>query len=108
MIENKHPNLIKELTPLPSEFPKRLLEKLKAIREPYDLSAVEPLKSLDAATIESYKSGQLDLPVSVLHAYAKLAGIPIENLVRTLLTSPAQETPSIIKTLGVERSLRNG
>jgi hypothetical protein len=47
MIENKHPNLIKELTPLPSEFPKRLLEKLKAIREPYDLSAVRGSRGLD-------------------------------------------------------------
>jgi hypothetical protein len=63
-----------------SGFPKRLPEKLKAIRERYDLSASDPLQSLDAATIEAYESGELDLPVSVLFAYAKLAGIPIENL----------------------------
>jgi hypothetical protein len=37
------------------------------------------LRSLDAATIDAYESGELDLPVSVLFAYAKLAGIPIEN-----------------------------
>ena len=60
------------------DFPKRLPEKLKTIRERYDLSASDPLKSLDAATIEAYESGEIDLPVSVLHAYAKLAGIPVE------------------------------
>jgi hypothetical protein len=62
-------------------FPKRLPEKLKAIRERYDLNASDPLKSLDAATIEAYESGEIDLHVSVLHAYAKLAGIPVENLI---------------------------
>lgn len=63
-----------------SDFPQRLPGKLKAIRERYDLSASDPLRSLDAATINAYESGELDLPVSVLLAYAKLAGIPIENL----------------------------
>jgi hypothetical protein len=38
------------------------------------------LRSLDAETIEGYESGEVDLPVSVVIAYAKLAGIPIENL----------------------------
>lgn len=62
------------------DFPKLLPEKLKAIRERYDLTLAEPLKSLDAATIEALESGEADLPVSVLFAYAKLAGIPVENL----------------------------
>jgi hypothetical protein len=63
-----------------SDFPEKLPEKLKAIRERYDLTLADPLKSLDAAIIEAYESGELDLPVSVLFAYAKLAGIPVENL----------------------------
>jgi len=63
-----------------ADFPKLLPQKLKAIRERYDLTAAEPLKSLDAATIEAYESGEADLPVSVVFAYAKLAGIPVENL----------------------------
>jgi transcriptional regulator with XRE-family HTH domain len=63
-----------------SDFPEKLPAKLKAIRERYDLTLAEPLKSLDAATIEAYENGEADLPVSVLFAYAKLAGIPVENL----------------------------
>lgn len=63
-----------------SDFPEKLPEKLKAIRERYDLTLAEPLKSLDAATIEAYESGKADLPLSVLFAYAKLAGVPVENL----------------------------
>ena len=47
-----------------ADFPEPLPKKLKAIRERYDLSAAEPLKSLDAATIQAYESGELDLPVS--------------------------------------------
>jgi hypothetical protein len=69
------------MTFMPSDFPTRLPEKLKAIRGRYDLTLAEPLRSLDAATIEAYESGEIDLPVSVLHAYAKLAGIPVENLI---------------------------
>ena len=61
-------------------FPQLLPEKLKQIREPYDLRLADPLKSLDAATIEAYESGEADLPVLVVIAYAKLAGVPIENL----------------------------
>lgn len=63
-----------------TDFPKRLPEKLKRIRERYDLTLAEPLKSLDAATIEAFENGDVDLPLSVLFAYAKLAGIPVENL----------------------------
>lgn len=64
-----------------ADLPKRLPEKLKAIRERYDLTLAEPLKSFDRATIEAYESGDLDLPLSVLFAYAKLAGVPVENLI---------------------------
>lgn len=60
-----------------TDFPKLLPEKLKRIRTRYDLRAMEPLKSLDAATVEAYERGDLDLPLSVLFPYAKLAGIPI-------------------------------
>jgi len=46
----------------------------------YDLSAVEPLPPLDPATIDAYESGELEPPLSVLLAYAKTVGIPVENL----------------------------
>ncbi|HET8669473.1 MAG TPA: hypothetical protein VFM05_02265 [Candidatus Saccharimonadales bacterium] len=35
---------------------------------------------LDAATIEAYEIGDKDVPLLVLFAYAKLAGIPVANL----------------------------
>ncbi len=63
-----------------NDFPQQLPEKLKRIRERYDLSLADPLKSMDAATIEAYESGEVDLPLSVLFAYVKLAGVPVENL----------------------------
>jgi hypothetical protein len=46
----------------------------------YDLSAAEPLPPLDPATIDAYESGASEPPLSVLLAYAKMAGIPVENL----------------------------
>lgn len=64
-----------------TEFPKRLPEKLKAIREQYDHSLTELLKPFDAQTIAAYETGASDLPLSVLFAYAKAAGIPVENLI---------------------------
>jgi hypothetical protein len=57
-------------------FPKRIPEKLRAIRERYNLT--EPV---DAAAIEAFERGDVDLPVSMLVAYAKLAGVPVENLI---------------------------
>jgi transcriptional regulator with XRE-family HTH domain len=44
-------------------------------------AGAEPSKSLDAATIDQYEKGNVDLPLSVLLAYARLAGIPVENLI---------------------------
>ena len=64
-----------------SHFPKRLPEKLMAIRERYDLTAAEPSKSLDASTIDAYEKGDVDLPLSVLLTYARLACIPVQNLI---------------------------
>jgi hypothetical protein len=57
-------------------FPKRIPQKLRAIRERYNLT--EPV---DAAAIEAFERGDADLPVSMLVAYAKLAGVPVENLI---------------------------
>jgi len=67
-----------------TEFPKRLPEKLRAIREQTRLSESDfatNVNARDGAAIASYESGQGDLPVSVLFAYVKIAGIPVENLI---------------------------
>ena len=66
-----------------ADFPKRLPEKLKLIRErlamtPDQLAAFVGAKT--GAEILAYENDEDDLLVSVLWGYAKLANIPIENL----------------------------
>ena len=65
-------------------FPKRIPEELIAIRERLRLTPDEIAPKVGAKTgaeIEAYENDEDDLLVSVLWGYAKLAGIPIENLV---------------------------
>jgi transcriptional regulator with XRE-family HTH domain len=67
-----------------SDFPKRLPEKLKAIRERLGLTPDEIAPKVGAKTgaeIEAYENDEDDLLVPVLWRYAKLADIPIENLI---------------------------
>lgn len=64
-------------------FPTRIPEKLKAIREhlgmtPDQLAAFVGAKT--GAEILAYENNEDDLLVSVLFGYAKIANIPVENL----------------------------
>ena len=66
-----------------ADFPKRLPEKLKLIRErlamtPDQLAAFVGAKT--GAEILAYENDEDDLLVSVLWGYARLANVPIENL----------------------------
>jgi len=64
-------------------FPKRIPEKLKTIREHLGLTPDEIAPIVGARTgaeIAAYENDEDDLLVSVLFGYAKLAGIPVENL----------------------------
>ena len=66
-----------------AEFPTRLPEKLKAIREhlgftPDDLAPFVGTKT--GAEILAYENDEEDLLLSVLFGYAKIANIPVENL----------------------------
>jgi transcriptional regulator with XRE-family HTH domain len=66
------------------DFPKRVGEKLKTIRKRLNLSPdqIAPLVGAKSgAEILSYEIGEEDLPVSVLWAYARLAGNPMMNLI---------------------------
>jgi transcriptional regulator with XRE-family HTH domain len=63
-----------------TEFPKRLSEKLKTIRECHSLPLLEILERFDARNIDAFESGAADLPLSVLYAYAKVGDVPVENL----------------------------
>src|SRR6188474_17470 len=65
------------------DFPKRLPEKLKAIRERLGLTPDQLAPFVGAKTgaeILAYENDEDDLLVSILFGYAKLANIPVENL----------------------------
>lgn len=67
-----------------SDFPKRLGEKLKQIREHSKLTPDDfapHVKAKDGAEIVSYENGTGELPVSILLRYARLVNLPLENLV---------------------------
>jgi transcriptional regulator with XRE-family HTH domain len=64
--------------------PQRIPEKLKTIREHLRLTPVEIAAQVGAKTgaeILAYENDEDDLLVSVLWGYAKLAKVPIENLI---------------------------
>ena len=67
-----------------ADFPKRVSEKLKTIRKRLNLSPDQLAARVGAksgAEILSYENDKGDLPVSVLWAYARLAGNPMMNLI---------------------------
>ena len=66
------------------DFPKRIPEKLKKIRKRLNLSPDQIAPRVGAksgADILAYENGEGELPVSVLWAYARLAGNPMINLI---------------------------
>lgn len=56
---------------------------MAATAKPYGRSHqfASQVKVNDGAAIASYENGQGDLPVSVLFAYVKLAGVQLEDLI---------------------------
>lgn len=72
-----------DLNKLPP-FPKLLPEKLKKIRKRLKLTPDEIAPKVGARTgaeITAYEKDEDEILVSVLWGYARLAGIPIENLI---------------------------
>ena len=70
-------------TAMTTDFPERLAEKLRAVRERTGLTPDDLAPHVGAKTgaeILAYENDEEDLPVSVLFSYAKLAGVPVENL----------------------------
>lgn len=64
-------------------FPKRIPEKLKAIREHFGFTPDEMAVKVGAKTgaeITAYENDTGDLLVSVLWRYAELADVPVENI----------------------------
>lgn len=71
---------LNNLTP----FPKRIPEKLKTIRENLKLTPDDFAPHVNApngAAVVGYENGT-DVPVVVFLAYSKLAGVPLENLIK--------------------------
>jgi hypothetical protein len=65
------------------DFPKRIPEKLKKIRERLGMTPAQIAPFVGAKTgaeILAYENDEEDLLVSVLCGYAKMAGIPLENI----------------------------
>jgi hypothetical protein len=66
------------------DFPKRVSEKLKTVREYSKLSPDEfspHVKAQDGAEILSDENNTGELPVTILIRYARLFNLPFENLV---------------------------
>ena len=67
-----------------SPFPKLLPEKLKKIRKRLKMTPAQIAAKVGARTgaeIIAYEKNEDEILVSVLWAYAKIAGVPIENLI---------------------------
>jgi hypothetical protein len=65
------------------EFPKKLPEKLKQIRQRTGLTPEEFAPHVNAKggkAIAKYESGNGELPVLVLMGYWKLSDVPLENI----------------------------
>ena len=66
-----------------ADFPTQLPEKLKAIRERLGMTPDQLAPFVGAKTgaeILAYENDEDDLLVSVLWGYAKIANVPVENL----------------------------
>ena len=75
--------MITEIDPHNLDFPKRIPEKLKAIREHLKLTPDEIASKVGArsgAEILAYENNEGDLLVIVLWNYSKIAGCPIDQI----------------------------
>lgn len=80
------------------DFPKRIPEKLKAIRERLKLSPDQLAPKVGAKTgaeILAYEKDEDDLLFTVLWGYAKLAGCPLDNLINDALEVRFRELRSV-------------
>jgi DNA-binding XRE family transcriptional regulator len=67
-----------------ADFPKRLPEKLKTIRERLGMTPDQLAPFVGAkngAEIVAYENDEADMLVSVLWGYAKMSGNPMVNLI---------------------------
>ncbi len=76
--------------------PERVAEKLLRIRKALDLSQLEMLQQLgfadriDARRISEFERGDAEPPLPVLLGYARVARIPLEEIVNDKLNLPGR------------------
>lgn len=88
--------------------PRRLAEKLRAIRDALGLSQDEmlerlgPSQGLFRSSVSGYELGRREPPLLILLRYAEVAGVWIDVLVNDELDLPAK-LPCVPKSEGVRR-----
>ena len=92
----------------PRPKPDRLAEKLRGIREALGLSQTEILRRLGLeenvkyARISEYELGQREPPLMTILAYARLAGVHVEDLIDDELDLPVK-LPGKVRYQGLQR-----
>lgn len=92
----------------PRPKPKRLGEKLRAIREGLALSQTQMLKRLDHdetmhyGRISEYETGKREPTLMILLQYARVASVHMEDLVDDELDLPAK-LPGKVRYQGIKR-----
>lgn len=72
-------------------YPRRLAEKLREVRERFEMSQTiiaERLGVKDRASISGYERGEREPPLPVLLEYARLADVSVETLIDDKLDLP--------------------
>jgi transcriptional regulator with XRE-family HTH domain len=92
----------------PRPKPDRLAEKLRQIRDALGLSQTEMLRrlgldeSIKYARISEYELGQREPPLMTILAYARVAGVHVEDLIDDELDLPAN-LPGNVRYQGLTR-----
>jgi transcriptional regulator with XRE-family HTH domain len=92
----------------PRPKPKRLAEKLRAIREALGLSQTQMLKRLEHdetmhyGRISEYETGKREPTMMTVLQYARVAGVHLEDIVDDELDLPAK-LPGKVRYQGIKR-----
>ena len=93
----------------PRPRPKRLAEKLRAIRQNLGLSQTQMLKRLEHektmhyGRISEYESGKREPTLMTILQYARVAGVHMEDIVDDELDLPAK-LPGNVRYQGIKRN----
>ena len=97
----------------PRPKPKRLAEKLRAIRKGLGLSQTQMLKRLEHeekmhyGRISEYEGGKREPTLMTVLQYARVAGVHLEDIVDDELDLPAK-LPGNVRHKGIKRKSTSG